>query len=442
MSAVFTLDSSPQKNLADWLSYCETLHPMVIEMGLERVRTVWQRMACPLSPDTVVFTVGGTNGKGSTCKYLEQTLLHAGYRVGMYTSPHLLHFTERVAIQGAAVDELTLCLGFAAVETARLHDEVISLSYFEFATLAALHCYAHAKLDAIVLEVGLGGRLDAVNIIDADCAIITSIDIDHQAYLGDTREAIGFEKAHIFRANRPAICADPQPPQSLLDYAASIEADLWLMGRDFNYAGDRQQWNWAGRGARRGALAYPALRGANQLLNASGAIAALQAMQDRLPITAAAVRQGLMYAQLAGRFQILAGQPPVVLDVAHNPHAAAVLAQNLDAMGYHPTTHAVFAALADKDIAAVVHAIKSRIDIWHLVPLEGGRSLSVLALAKLLLEAGVPSNHIKQYASLAVGYDAALAACSTHLNQQVDRVVVFGSFLTVAAVMQHAHIKI
>lgn len=424
-------------DLNHWLAHCEALHPVAIDMGLDRVRQVWLRMACPLPSHTTVFTVGGTNGKGSTCKYLEQTFLHAGYRVGMYTSPHLLHFNERVAIQGAAVDEEVLCAGFAAVEAARTQGDFISLSYFEFVTLAALHCYAHAHLDAVVLEVGLGGRLDAVNIIDADCAIITSIDIDHQSYLGDTREKIGLEKAHIYRGGRPAICADPQPPQSLLDHAARIGADLWLMGKDFNYAGDRQQWNWAGRGARRSALAYPALRGANQLLNASGALAALAAMQHRLPVNASAVRQGLMHASIAGRFQIVPGQPPVILDVAHNPHAAAVLAQNLDAMGYHPTTHAVFAALADKDIAAVVAATKSRVDEWHLVPLDGPRALPVVELAKIVQAAGVAPHTIHSYHSVAAAYDAALAACRVNANEQTDRVVVFGSFMTVAAALTH-----
>jgi dihydrofolate synthase / folylpolyglutamate synthase len=437
-------------NLNHWLSHCEALHPVTIDMGLDRVRTVWQRMACPAfnsdTASTVVFTVGGTNGKGSTCKYLEQTLLHAGYRVGMYTSPHLLHFNERVAIQGAAVDEATLCAGFAAVEAARTQGETVSLSYFEFVTLAALHCYAHAQLDAVVLEVGLGGRLDAVNIIDADCSIVTSIDIDHQAYLGDTREKIGLEKAHIYRAHRPAICADPAPPQSLLDYAASIGADLWLMGKDFNYSGDRQQWNWAGRDSfgkptRRSALAYPALRGANQLLNASGALAALAAMNHRLPVNASAVRQGLMHASIAGRFQIIPGQPPVILDVAHNPHAAAVLAQNLDAMGYHPTTHAVFAALADKDITAVVTAIKNRIDEWHLVPLEGARALPVADLAAIVHAAGVPLKQIHAYDSVAKAYDFAVVQCKVNANEQTDRVIVFGSFMTVAAVMTYKGFK-
>ena len=430
-----------QRSLSDWLAHCEALHPVAIDMGLDRVRQVWQRMACPLPVSTVVFTVGGTNGKGSTCKYLEQTLLHAGYRVGMYTSPHLLHFNERVSIQGAAVEEAFLCAGFAAVEAARTAGETVSLSYFECVTLAALHCYAHANLDAVVLEVGLGGRLDAVNIIDADCSIITSIDLDHQAYLGDTREKIGLEKAHIYRPARPAICADPAPPQSLLDHAASIGADLWRMGKDFNYAGDRQQWNWAGRGVRRSALAYPALRGANQLLNASGALAALAAMNHRLPVNASAVRQGLMHASIAGRFQIIPGQPPVILDVAHNPHAAAVLAQNLDAMGYHPTTHAVFAALADKDITAVVAAIKNRIDEWHLVPLEGARALPIADLAAIVHAAGVSLKQIHCYDSVSAAYDHAVSLCKVNANEQTDRVVVFGSFMTVAAVMTYKGIK-
>lgn len=430
------------KTLSDWLIHCETLHPTDIEMGLERVRTVWQRMQCALPTHTVVLTVTGTNGKGSTCKYLEQMLLHANYRVGLYSSPHLLHFTERIVINGVTVDEVMLCKGFSAVETARLHGEAISLSYFELTTLAALYCYAQAQLDVVILEVGLGGRLDAVNIIDTDCAIITSIDLDHQAYLGTTREAIGLEKVHICRPNRPVICADPYPPQSVLNYANHIQADLWLMGRDFNYSGDRQQWSWAGRGIRRGGLAYPVLRGANQLLNASGAIAALYALRERLPVNISAIRQGLMYAELAGRFQIIPGQPTVILDVAHNPHAVATLAQNLDAMGFYPTTHAVFAALSDKAILDMVNSIKNRIDVWHLVPLKGHRSVSVSDLLAYLHCAGIASDKIYTYHSVASGYQSALAQCQPKNNQeshQTDRIVVFGSFMTVAAVMEYRH---
>ncbi|HEY0296370.1 MAG TPA: bifunctional tetrahydrofolate synthase/dihydrofolate synthase, partial [Bordetella sp.] len=321
--------------LDGWLQYLEGLHAKAIDLGLERVSEVARRLDIRL--DAVKFVVGGTNGKGSTCAMLESMLLAAGYKVGLYTSPHLIHFNERARLNGELVTDETLVEQFQAVEAARGE---ISLTYFEFTTLAVLRLFSRSRLDAVVLEVGLGGRLDAVNIVDADCSIVTSVDLDHMDYLGDTREAIGFEKAHIYRAGRPAICSDPVPPQSLLDYAAKIGADLWLFGHDFNYSGDRQQWAYGGRNQRRSALAYPALRGANQLLNASAAMAALESVRDRLSVPQQAVRQGLALATLPGRFQILPGQPLVVLDVAHNPHAAAVLAQNLDNMGFHPYTYA------------------------------------------------------------------------------------------------------
>ena len=319
--------------LSDWLQYLESIHATAIDMGLERVREVAARMNLELPG--VKFVVGGTNGKGSTCSMLESILLAAGYKVGLYTSPHLIDFNERARVNGQIASDEALIEQFIAVEAARGET---SLTYFEFTTLAILRLFSQSRLDAVVLEVGLGGRLDAVNIIDADCAVVTSVDLDHIEYLGDTREKIGFEKAHIYRAGRPAICADPVPPQSLLDYVEQIGADLWLFSRDYNYSGDRQQWAYGGREQRRSALAYPALRGANQLLNASAALAALESVRDRLPVPQQAVRLGLLQASLPGRFQILPGQPTVILDVAHNPHAAAVLAQNLDNMGFHPYT--------------------------------------------------------------------------------------------------------
>lgn len=311
--------------LSDWLQYLESIHATAIDMGLERVREVAARMNLELPG--VKFVVGGTNGKGSTCSMLESILLAAGYKVGLYTSPHLIDFNERARVNGQIASDEALIEQFIAVEAARGET---SLTYFEFTTLAIMRLFSQSRLDAVVLEVGLGGRLDAVNIIDADCAVVTSVDLDHIEYLGDTREKIGFEKAHIYRAGRPAICADPVPPQSLLDYVEQIGADLWLFSRDYNYSGDRQQWAYGGREQRRSALAYPALRGANQLLNASAALAALESVRDRLPVPQQAVRLGLLQASLPGRFQILPGQPTVILDVAHNPHAAAVLAQNLD----------------------------------------------------------------------------------------------------------------
>jgi len=297
---------TPDATLADWLSYLERLHPTSIELGLRRVQQVAERLDLRL--DCVRFVVAGTNGKGSTCTLLATILTAAGYRVGLYTSPHLLHFSERARINGEPIADNTLIEHFVAVERARGQT---SLTYFEFTTLAILRCFDRAKLDAVVLEVGLGGRLDAVNIVDADCAIVTSVDIDHSDWLGSDREAIGLEKAHVYRTGRPAICADPLPPQTLLTYAQNIGADLWRFGVDFNYSGDRLQWSYDGRTLRRRALAYPALRGANQLLNASAALAAIEALRERLPVPQQAIRVGLAQASLPGRFQILPGQPTV-----------------------------------------------------------------------------------------------------------------------------------
>ncbi|AZY52457.1 bifunctional tetrahydrofolate synthase/dihydrofolate synthase [Bordetella avium] len=418
--------------LADWLQYLESLHSKAIDLGLERVKAVAGRLDLQLN--AVTFTVGGTNGKGSTCAMLEATLLAAGYRVGLYTSPHLIDFNERARVNGEIVSDAALLEQFQAIEAARGDT---SLTYFEFTTLAILRLFAQASLDAVVLEVGLGGRLDAVNIIDADCAIVTSVDLDHMDYLGDTREKIGFEKAHIFRSGRPAICSDPVPPQSLIDYAEAIGADLWLFGRDFNYSGDRQQWSYGGREVRRNSLAYPALRGANQLLNASAALAALESVRQRLPVPQQAVRLGLLQASLPGRFQILPGQPIIILDVAHNPHAAAVLAQNLDNMGFHPYTHAVFGMLNDKDLPGVIAKIGSRIDHWYCAGLPGPRGSDGASLAQRV-ERALPPSPAGADAPTVTGYDdseQAFAAAREKAGEG-DRIVVFGSFLTVAGVLQ------
>ncbi|OZI63698.1 bifunctional tetrahydrofolate synthase/dihydrofolate synthase [Bordetella genomosp. 1] len=418
--------------LSDWLQYLESIHAKAIDLGLDRVKAVAERLDLRL--DAVKFVVGGTNGKGSTCAMLEAILLAAGYKVGLYTSPHLIDFNERARVNGEIASDAALVAQFAAVEAARGE---ISLTYFEFTTLAILRLFAQTRLDAIVLEVGLGGRLDAVNIVDADCAIVTSVDIDHTDWLGDTREKIGFEKAHIYRAGRPAICSDPVPPQSLLDHIAEIGADAWLFGRDFNYSGDRQQWAYGGREVRRASLAYPALRGANQLLNASAALAALESVRDRLPVPQQAVRLGLLQASLPGRFQILPGQPAVILDVAHNPHAAAVLAQNLDNMGFHPYTHAVFGMLSDKDLAGVVAKFGSRVDHWYCAGLSGPRGTTGEALAhdvQALLPKvaeGAEGPTVAAYADPAAAFAAAREKAGEN-----DRIVVFGSFLTVAAVLQ------
>ena len=410
------------------------MHSRPIELGLDRVREVFDRLDVTLSG--VKFVVAGTNGKGSTCAMLESILLAAGYRVGCYTSPHLLRFNERVRIGGEAVGDAALIEQFEAVEAAR---GAVSLTYFEFTTLAILRLLSQTALDALVLEIGLGGRLDAVNIVDADCAILTSIDVDHADYLGDSRERIGWEKAHIMRPGRPAICSDPQPPQSVAGHAAEVGADLWLFRRDFNYSGDRQQWSYGGRGQRRNSLAYPALRGANQLLNASGVLAALEAVKDVLPVSAQAVRKGFSLVDLPGRFQVLAGRPAVILDVAHNPHAAAHLARNLDSMGFFPETFAVFGMLVDKDVDAVIGHLKKVVDHWICTSLPGPRGRSAEDLAARLRQAGIEDRDDARagvHNSVAcVPTPAQGLALARSRADENDRIVVFGSFLTVAGAL-------
>jgi dihydrofolate synthase/folylpolyglutamate synthase len=416
------------KTLDEWLAHCEQLHPTTIELGLTRVRAVAERMA--LRFDVPVFTVAGTNGKGSTCAMLEAILGEAGYRTGVYTSPHLVRFEERCRVRGEAVNASELIAAFARVESARGE---ISLTYFEFTTLAILDTLARAGLDAVILEVGLGGRLDAVNIVDTDCAIITSIDIDHAEMLGDTREKIGFEKAGILRTERPAIISDPVPPQSVIDRATEIGADLWLLGRDFNYSGDKQQWGWAGRGRRYAGLAYPALRGANQLINASGVLAALTALRQRLPVTAQAVRNGLAMVELPGRFQVVPGQPSLVLDVAHNPHSVAALALNLDAMGFFPTTHAVFGAMADKDLAPMLARMDPLVDRWYFTDLPTTRAAPGAALDS----AWQAMTRRKDAASAVFADPQTALKAAEAAATPTDRIVVFGSFYTVGGVLEH-----
>jgi dihydrofolate synthase / folylpolyglutamate synthase len=414
-------------DLNEWLAHCERLHPKAIDMGLERVQAVAQRMG--LRFECPVVTVAGTNGKGSTCAMLEAIALQAGWRTGVYTSPHLVHFEERCRIGGEIVQGPSLAPHFARVEAAR---EGTTLTYFEFTTLAILSLMADSALDVAILEVGLGGRLDAVNAIDTDCAIITSIDLDHMDYLGPDRESIGREKAGILRAGKPAIVSDPVPPHSLVQYAQAIGADLWLLGRDFNFSGDKQQWAWAGRGRRYPGLAYPALRGANQLLNASGVLAALEALRGRLPVTAQAIRNGLAMVELPGRFQIVPGQPALVLDVAHNAHAVAALSANLDAMGFFPTTHAVFGAMADKDLAPMFAKIGPLVDRWYFTDLPTPRAASAQALLeKWQAQPGRRDVPASIHANPEEALRAAVAAA-----EPADRILVFGSFYTVGGVLR------
>ena len=422
--------------LEDWLAHCERLHPRTVERPLEAVRALLQRL--DIRFEAPVITVAGTNGKGSTCAMLESIALQAGYRVGLYTKPHLVHFEERCRLNGTPIEAAALLPHFEAVEAARQQAGSPPISWFAFTTLVILRALSQQPLDLVILEVGLGGRLDPVNLIDPDCSVITSIDLDHMELLGPDRESIGLEKAHIMRPGRPAVVSDPVPPDSVIAYGQSIGADLWLVGRDFNHAGDRQQWGWSGRGRRYNALAYPALRGANQLVNAAGVLAAFESLRSRLPITAQAVRTGLALVELPGRFQIVPGQPTLVLDVAHNAQSVATLAVNLDQMGFHPRTHAVFGAMRDKDIPALLARMSPLLDAWHFCGLPSARAATPAELLAAWQSCpqgargpGVPPPTVSLHDTPPQALAAAVAQADP-----ADRMVVFGSFQTVGAVLK------
>ena len=408
--------------LAAWLERLEKRNREAIVLGLDRVQAVRDRLG--LQPRFPLITVGGTNGKGSACAYLEACLDAAGYRVGCYTSPHLLRYNERVRIGGDEASDDDLCRALAAVEAARGE---IPLTYFEQGTLAALWLFQQVGVDVAVLEVGLGGRLDAVNAWDADCAIVTSIDLDHQQFLGDTREAIGFEKAGIFRAGRPAICGDADPPDSLLAHAAGIGADLMRIGQAIRV--EPTEANWTCRVAEAVFPALPRLPmpGAHQYANAACAVAALWHVRGRLPVPVAALRAGLASARQPGRFQVLGRQPLRILDVAHNPHAARALASTLADLPPTGRVIAVFAVLADKDVDGVIVPLKARIAHWHVAGLDLPRGLSAEALEARLK---AQSCAVTRHEDLARAWRA---ACRQAMP--ADTIAAFGSFHTVAGVM-------
>ena len=417
--------------LAGWLAHADGLHAHAGGPTLERVRRMRERLGLRFS--ATVVTVAGTNGKGSTCAMLESIALQAGWRVGLYTKPHLVHFEERCRVGGQPVSAEELVPHFAAVEGARDGE---ALSWFELTTLAIARLLSQRELDLVILEVGMGGRYDAVNAIDADAVVITSIDLDHMEQLGPDRETIGAEKAQVMRPGRPAIVSDPLPPRSITDHAQAIGADLWTVGRDFRHSGDRQQWSWAGRAQRFSGLGFPALRGANQLINASGVLAVLEALRERLPVSAQAVRAGLAAVELAGRFQIVPGQPTLVLDVAHNAQSVATLAVNLDQMGFYPVTHAVFGAMRDKDVREILRHMAPMVDHWHFTDLPIARAASADFLAQEWAEVvqalGAPSKaRVTCHAGPALALRQAAAGADP-----ADRIVVFGSFHTVGGVLR------
>ncbi|MDP3421316.1 MAG: bifunctional tetrahydrofolate synthase/dihydrofolate synthase [Thiobacillus sp.] len=418
---------NPGLSLADWLARLEQLHPSAIELGLDRVRQV--KDALGLAPAFPLLIVGGTNGKGSTCAYLEAILSAAGYKTGLYTSPHLLRYNERVRIAGAEASDAELVAAFEKIDAARGD---ISLTYFEFGTLGAMLQFVDAGVDVAILEVGLGGRLDAVNVFDADAAIVTSVDLDHMDYLGDTRELIGFEKAGIYRVGRPALCADPDPPASLLAHARDICADLRCFGLDFSVEQMGDRWTFHGRASHWPKLPLPAMAGAIQLRNAAGALAVLDAVRERLPVSEVAIQQGLAAVRLPGRFQRIAQAPEIIVDVAHNPEAARALAATLRAQPAAGRTLAVVGMLADKDAAGVLAALAGEIDAWWTCTPATPRACDAAALAAVLHEvAGAAPVRVQP------DVDTALAE-ARGAAREGDRILVFGSFYTVAAVLDHA----
>jgi dihydrofolate synthase / folylpolyglutamate synthase len=415
------------RTLADWLRWQEGLNPRGIALGLERMRAVAARLSlqafrCP------VITVGGTNGKGSCVAYLEAMLAAQGYRVCAYTSPHLLRYNERVRIAGREATDAELCAAFERIEAARGE---VPLTYFEFGTLAALLIFQDASPDAVILEVGLGGRLDAVNLVDADVALISSIGLDHTDWLGPDRDSIGREKAGIFRPGRPAVCGDPSPPQSLQQQADALGARLYRLGQEFSFRGDAEAWCWQGWDATLERLPLPALRGAVQLDNAAACIAALRLLRDRLPVAEAAIRQGLRNVRLPGRCQILPGPVPVILDVAHNAEACAALAESLAAQACRGRTLAVLGMLRDKPAEAVARLMDAHVHAWYLGSLDdAARGQSAQALQQRL---GSLRGRVSCHTGIAPAFAAARKAAVPG-----DRIVVFGSFHTVEAVLRMA----
>jgi dihydrofolate synthase / folylpolyglutamate synthase len=411
---------SPQSHwqLADWLGWQEQLHPRGIDLGLDRVRCVAARLGLPDGrPRTLI--IAGTNGKGSSATLASLIYRQAGYRVGLYTSPHLLRYNERVCIDGAPASDEDLCAAFAEIEKVRAGE---SLTYFEYGTLAALWLFRRAQVDVQVLEVGLGGRLDAVNIVDADCALITNIGLDHTDWLGPDRESIGREKAGILRAQRPGICAENQPPASILDAATAVGAPLAIAGRDFRHEVTGDGWIWRGARTRMSALPPPGLSGLAQYANAAGVLACVELLQSTLPVDEAAIRAALPALRLAGRFEQRGIR---ILDVAHNVEAAQVLVENLRAESIKGRIHLVLGMMRDKPVEAFCRTLSPMVARAYCAGLPAPRGLDGEELATRARAGGLEGRAFETVSS------AVAAACRE--VQSSDRVLVTGSFLTVAA---------
>ena len=423
------LDSemSQQKDtLVEWLDYVLAGHPEnVIELGLGRMKTMLARLQ--IAFDCPVITVAGTNGKGSTCAMLESIYRAAGYKTAMHTSPHMLRFNERACIDGKEVEDGLLVEAFKEVERVR---DGLPLTYFEFTALAILRVFQKACPDVVILEIGLGGRLDAINALESTASIVTTVGIDHEAYLGNTRDAIGWEKAHIYRKGHPAVCADPNPPRKLVQYAQALGADLILRGKDFEiealpeglmrFQMQGQVWT----------LPVPALAGANQIDNAAGVLAIITSLFSKLPVSEAQIAEGLRSVRVTARFEKVQTDPDVILDVGHNPHAANVLAQNVRALKTRGKVIAVFGMLADKDMLDVVKIMSPVINEWFITGLPGPRGASAEELRRVMLEAGVTEANIHVCDGVADAFERAKREAAI-----TDKILIFGSFVTVTAAL-------
>ncbi len=412
-------------NLNDWLGYIESIHPSSIDLTLDRIRDVIDRLDIKISAP--VITVGGTNGKGSTCAILESIYKTAGYKVGCYTSPHFLAFNERIKIQSTEVSDELICEAFEKIESAR---EGVSLTYFEYGTLAAMIIFSEAYTDIIILEVGLGGRLDAVNVFDSDCAIVTTVDLDHMDYLGHTREAIGFEKAGIYRSHKPAICGDLNPPHSLIEYCESIQAPLRLIGQHFGYEAHHDSFDFLIESSFVMNVPLPKLQGTFQLQNATSALMAIKTLDDKLPLNEGAIQKGIALALLPGRFEEVQRNPSLVFDVAHNPQAALSLSHNLKAHAVLGKTVAVFSILKDKDIVGVIKALIHDIDYWCIAEIQHDRAADLGTISDAIKNSNQDSL-VKSFKNIQEAYQFASKEVSSN-----DRIIVFGSFFTVADIMK------
>jgi dihydrofolate synthase/folylpolyglutamate synthase len=413
-------------SLQAWLAWQETLHGRDIELGLERCRAVASRLGV-LSPDHTVITVAGTNGKGSTVAMLERIFRAAGYQVATYTSPHLVRYNERIRLQNVPVDDARICAAFAAVEAAR---EGVPLTVFEYGTLAALHVFEAARPDIAILEVGMGGRLDAVNVVDPDVAVIATLDIDHVEFLGGTREQIAREKAGIMRANRPAVCSDPCAPQSLVETAHTIGAHLSLLGQSFHFADHGTHWTWWSGEEVLESLPKPGLSGAYQLRNASGVLKAVSCLANRHPVAPETIRLALATTELFGRFQ-RSNRADVewILDVAHNVQAVGSFVDTLNALPAVPRTHVVLGMLTTKDRHTVMTRLAECVDCWYFATLDARHGGTAEELREIHAGLGL-SGKVEVYGAVSAALEAVAGDAVPG-----ERVLVVGSFITVGEAM-------